>query len=156
MTAGYGGSCPSCADITARRDAEERQTLLMAELNHRVRNSLATIQAMARLTSASADSKEAYVASLQGRVATMARTHEMLTRGRWEGASLETLLQDELRPFVERGGSLSISGPRISLGPRRALDLAMVFHELTTNAAKYGALSVPGGRISITWTTRRR
>ena len=140
-----------CADVTARRNAEERQTLLMAELNHRVRNTLATIQAMARLTSTSTASKEAYVQSLQGRIGTMARTHERLTRERWQGVSFEDVVSEELKPYAPRGESVYVKGPAIKLGPRQALDLALALHELATNAAKYGALSTPEGRVSITW-----
>lgn len=140
-----------CADVTARRNAEERQTLLMAELNHRVRNTLATIQAMARLTSTSTASKEAYVKSLQGRIGTMARTHERLTRERWQGVSFEDVVSEELKPYAPTGESVHVKGPAIKLGPRQALDLALALHELATNAAKYGALSTPEGRVSITW-----
>ena len=140
-----------CADVTDRRNAEERQTLLMAELNHRVRNTLATIQAMARLTSTSTASKEAYVESLQGRIGTMARTHERLTRERWQGVSFEDVVNEELKPYAPRGESVHVKGPAIKLGPRQALDLALALHELATNAAKYGALSMPAGRVSVTW-----
>ena len=141
-----------CADIPARKNGEDRQTLLMAELNHRVRNTLATIQAMARLTAQGAASKEAYVQSLQGRIATMARTHEQLTRERWQGVSLEDVARDELKPYATRTDAVVIKGPKITLGPRQALDFALAFHELATNAAKYGALSAPGGKVSITWS----
>jgi PAS domain S-box-containing protein len=142
-----------CEDITKRHNDEERQRLLMAELNHRVRNNLATIQAMARLTARGPRTKEQYVESLQGRIASMARTHSLLTRDRWQGASLEDIIRDELNAYG-RPDAISISGPAIMLGTRHAIDLSLVVHELSTNAVKYGALSGGEGRIAVTWTNQ--
>lgn len=139
-----------CEDITQRHNDEERQRLLMAELNHRVRNNLATIQAIARLTARGNASKGEYVESLQGRISSMSRIHSLLTRERWQGANLQDIVRDELSIYSKLDG-VRFEGPMITLGTRHALDLALVIHELSTNAVKYGALSVPGGSLAINW-----
>lgn len=141
-----------CIDINERKLAEERQALLMAELDHRVRNILASIQAMISLTAQSAPNKEEMGRRLQGRVAAMARTHGVLTRQKWKGASLTGIIRDELRPYADDEGAVALIGsPDCILRPREALNFALVIHELATNAAKYGALTVPGGRITVDW-----
>lgn len=140
------------SDITEQKAAEERQALLMAELDHRVRNILASIQSMASLTGLSAANKEEYARALEGRIAAMARTHGLLTRTRWRGASLERLLRDELEPYAKEGEAVLLDGEvDCMLGPKEAVNFALVVHELATNAAKYGALSAPGGRVRVTW-----
>lgn len=142
-----------CIDIDGRKSAEERQGLLTAELNHRVRNILASVQAMIGLTAQSAPTQEELARRLQGRVAAMARTHGLLTSEKWRGASLSRIIRGELRPYAEGNGeAVVLTGPDCILPPRLALDFAMVIHELATNAAKYGALSVPGGRITVDWS----
>ena len=139
-------------DITNRKLDEERQKLLTAELDHRVKNILATIQALIARTAASKGSASELATTLQGRVQAMARAHAMLARNRWDSASLTRLLGDELGPYgLDR---VSLEGPDIQLFPRAALSLSLAVHELTTNAAKYGALSVPGGRVRVTWSAR--
>ncbi len=144
-------------DITARKDAEDRQALLMAELDHRVRNILASVQSMILLTARSASGKEQYAEILRGRVAAMARAHGLLTQGGWRGARLDQIVRDELAPFTSRGtsrgGGVTIDGPgSIALKPKDALNVSLVVHELATNAAKYGALSVPDGHVAVHWT----
>jgi len=140
-------------DITERKQAEERQVLLMAELDHRVRNILASVQSMVLLTARSATTKEQYAEILRGRVAAMARAHGLLTQCGWRGARLDQIVRDELAPFAGHAGGLSISGPStVMLKPKDALNFALVLHEMTTNAAKYGALSIPGGHIDVRWT----
>jgi len=143
-------------DITDRKDAEDRQTLLMAELDHRVRNILASVQSMVLLTARSATTKEQYAEILRGRVAAMARAHGLLTEGGWRGARLDQIVRDELAPFTNRGinggGGVTIDGPgTITLKPKDALNVSLVVHELTTNATKYGALSVPDGHVAVRW-----
>jgi len=141
-----------CFDIDERKAAATRQLLLMAELDHRVRNILSTIQSMISLTGAGAASKEEYAALLQGRVSAMARTHGLLSRETWHGATLMQIVRDEVAPYLADSDSIDIDGdPEFTLRPKDALDFALVIHELMTNAAKYGALSVPGGRLSIRW-----
>ena len=142
-----------CIDISERKAAEERQALLMAELDHRVRNILASIQAMVSLTGRSAATREDYVRALQGRVAAMARTHGLLTRHRWTGASLDRIVRDELAPYAGDGEAVALHGPAdCILKPKAALSFALVIHELATNAAKYGAWSDDTGRVEIAWT----
>jgi len=142
-----------CIDIGGRKAAEERQALLMAELDHRVRNILASIQAMVSLTSQGSQTKEEYVKRLHGRIAAMARTHGLLTQQKWKGASLQRLIEDELTPYGQRPESVVIQGEPANfiLRPRVALNLSLVLHELATNAAKYGALSVPAGLVAVSW-----
>lgn len=139
-------------DITERKNAEDRQSLLMAELDHRVRNILASVQSMVLLTARSATSKEQYAEILRGRIAAMARAHGLLTQGGWRGARLDQIVRDELAPFSSRSGGVTIEGPTtVVLKPKDALNVSLVLHELATNAAKYGALSVPDGHVAVRW-----
>ena len=144
-------------DVTDRRiafaalaQAEERQRLLIDELNHRVKNTLATVQAIARQTGRSASSIEGFREAFEGRLIALSRTHNALTQGGWETGSLRELLGQELSPYAT--AQVRLSGEDLQLGPRQTLRLGMVFHELATNAAKYGALSHPDGRIDISWS----
>jgi two-component sensor histidine kinase len=133
----------------AARDAQ--QTLMMGELDHRVRNVLATIQAMIRLTVDEKADKQAFAETLEGRIDAMGRAHSQLTETRWTGASLARLVREELSPYAGERVELSgfeAQGPDV-MAPREALSLALVLHELTTNAAKYGALSGGGGRLRL-------
>ncbi|MFO1127739.1 MAG: PAS domain S-box protein [Rhodospirillales bacterium] len=146
-----------CIDVDERKSAAARQLLLMAELDHRVRNILAAIQSMVSLTGAGVDSKEEYAALLKGRIGAMARTHGLLSRQTWQGATLMEIVNDEITPFTAGPDSIVIEGdPDFTLRPKDALDFALVIHELMTNAAKYGALSVATGRVSISWGVNPR
>jgi len=143
-------------DVTERRRAEERQRWFMAELDHRVRNILATVQSMLRLTGRRVQTKQEYAAAIEGRVTAMARAHSLLRRGQWEGVKLEELVRDALAAHLAgEVETIAIAGPECLIEARQALDLAMLLHELATNAAKYGALSVPAGRIAIDWEQKR-
>jgi PAS domain S-box-containing protein len=135
-------------DITDRKEAEERQVLLAREVDHRARNALAVIQSIIRLTRAK--TVDEYVAAIEGRIKALARAHTLLSDSRWHGADLATLVGEELAPY--RGGNkIFCHGPDISLQPATAQGLALALHELATNAAKHGALSSPGGRVSLDW-----
>ena len=128
----------------------QRQELIMAELDHRVKNILATIQSLVRFSSKSADSLASYTQALEKRLVSMARAHDLLTSSRWTGASLHRLIMEELSAFCPPGSTtLQLSGDDVALTPATALSLSLLLHELATNAAKYGCLSVPGGQLSI-------
>jgi len=137
------------AALQAVEQRDERQKLLMNELNHRVKNTLATVQAVALHTRAGAASTEAYHAALEGRVIAMSRAHEILTRTAWEGAEFSDLARETLDAFA--GQQLKIEGPSIQVAPTDALNLALILYELATNAAKHGALSQPGGEVVLGW-----
>ena len=135
-------------DITDRKEAEERQILLAGEVDHRARNALAVIQSIIRLTRA--ESVEDYVLAIEGRIKALSRAHTLLSDSRWRGADLGTLVAEELAPY-RVGDKIKLSGPNISLQPATAQGVALALHELATNAAKYGALSSPQGKISLDW-----
>lgn len=139
-------------DITERRAFEERQKLLINELNHRVKNTLALVQGLAVQSFRGERGKAESEAVFQARLATLAGAHDLLTREQWEGATLAQLVRDATRAHAEEGERLQISGPDVTVNPRAAISLVLALHELGTNAAKYGALSVPEGRVMIEWT----
>lgn len=128
---------------------DERQKLLINELNHRVKNTLATVQAVALHTRGGAASIDAYHAALEGRVIAMSRAHELLTSSAWEGAELGELARQTLSAFI--GPQLKISGPAAQVEPTDALNLALILYELATNASKHGSLSTPEGVVELTW-----
>ena len=137
-------------DVTDRKRWEEHQLLLMGEIDHRAKNLLAAIQAMILLTRPSARSVDAYADTLTGRLHAMARAHDLLAREKWSGASLHDLIRNEFAAYVGEGSSaVEIAGEDVVLRPRAAQTLSLALHELTTNAAKYGALSVADGRVAI-------
>lgn len=138
-------------DITDRKQAEMMQALLAREVDHRARNALAVVQAIIRL--ARADSQEAYAAAVDGRVRALANTHDLLSKSRWQGADVRSLVEEEMAPYRETGG-ISVTGPSTILPPEKAQTLGLALHELATNAAKYGALSQPGGSVSIEWSLK--
>jgi two-component sensor histidine kinase/integral membrane sensor domain MASE1 len=138
-------------ELAERRRAEERQHLLINELNHRVKNTLATVQSMGAQTLRTAGSLEQAREAFVSRLMALSSAHNLLTAQRWEGAELSDLVRQALSPFLN-GHALEVSGPNVWLESSRALGMAMALHELGTNAAKYGALSVAGGQVSVTWT----
>jgi PAS domain S-box-containing protein len=140
-------------DITERKRAEERQRTLVAELDHRVKNALATVSAVVSRTRQGSRSVANFAAALEGRIRSMATTHELLSSGRWHGISLADLVRRELAPYAARDNA-KISGPEVVLRPEAGQAMAMVLHELATNAAKYGALSTNNGHVSIRWDQR--
>jgi PAS domain S-box-containing protein len=137
-------------DITERKSAEERQTLLVREVDHRARNALAVVQSIIRLTRA--ESKEAYIAAVEGRITALSRAHVLLSQSRWQGANLSRILDEELAPYRRSDvDKIATSGPEVFLEPATAQILALALHELATNAAKYGALSSTFGRVNLSW-----
>jgi PAS domain S-box-containing protein len=139
-------------DITERKKAEEQRTLLINELNHRVKNTLATVQSIAAQTLRNAGTAQEAKEALEGRLIALARAHDVLTRENWEGAELKDIVTQALAPYTALGENrLTIEGPEIRLSPRIALALSMALQELTTNAVKYGSLSNAIGRVAITW-----
>ncbi|MBW8814853.1 MAG: PAS domain S-box protein [Caulobacterales bacterium] len=146
-------------DIGARKSAEAEQQryqrqlrLLINELNHRVKNTLATVQSMAAQTlRGEADPAQAY-GKFEARLMGLSEVHEVLTRERWHGAALREVAERALKPFDAAGaGQIEVAGPDVWLQPGAALTMALVFHELATNAVKYGALSVASGRVTLSW-----
>lgn len=137
-------------DMTERKQVEEQQRKLVAELDHRVKNVLATVQAVAAHTMDTSSSMEHFVAALDGRIRSMGSTHELLSHRHWLGIPLAELVQRELAPYAT-GSNAEIGGPDVMLSAEAGQTMGMVLHELVTNAAKYGALSVASGRVSITW-----
>ncbi len=137
-------------DVTQSVLAAERQKLMIDELNHRVKNTLATVQSIAMQTARSHADPQTFAEGFQARLLALSHTHDLLTRSHWEGADLGSILEHE----TEAHGShrISATGPVVPLPPAAALSMGMVIHELATNAAKYGALSMPDGRVMVDWT----
>ncbi len=142
-------------DITEGKLAEQRQKLLIDELNHRVKNTLATVQSLASQTARNAVSPREFSESFEGRLIALSKAHDQLTIHHWESADLRNLLSAALAPYGTGSNRLVLRGEDVRLRPRAVLTLAMAFHELITNAAKYGALSVPGGQVEIRWRSVR-
>jgi len=137
-------------DITERKRAEEHQTMLVAELNHRVKNILAVVQSVASQTVASSPSLAQFRTAFEGRVRAISLAHDILTQLRWGEVELEHLVARSLAPY--RGGErVAWSGPPLRLAASSVVSLAMVLHELSTNAAKYGAFANGQGRVEIAW-----
>ncbi len=148
-------------DVSARQELEEQQALLAREVDHRAKNTLAVVQAALRLTPR--EDPASFAQAVEGRIGALARTHALLAKERWSQAGLRALIETELQPFLHRqrrigpldaapGPVAVLQGPPLSLGPDAAQPMAMAIHELATNATKYGALSLPGGRLQVTWS----
>jgi two-component sensor histidine kinase/CheY-like chemotaxis protein len=139
-------------DITERKQAEERQSLLTREVDHRAKNALALAQSIVRLTQA--HDVDAYVRAVEGRITALARVHTILSLSSWQGAEMNRLIEEELAPY-SMAGQIKFSGSEVQLRPATAQTLALVLHELVTNSAKYGALSTLSGHLSIRWEIQR-
>ena len=141
-------------DGTAARAEEERRALLLAEMGHRLKNTLATVQAVAAQTLRHADVSAAVQDVFSARLLALARSHDMLIQNDWEGAQLAEVME---RTFLPYGGSdrATTHGPPVWLPANAVEMLGLAFHELATNAAKYGALSVPEGCVEVCWNLRR-
>lgn len=139
-------------DITARIKAEERQALLIDELNHRVKNTLAVTQSIASHTLRTAETPQAFCTHFEARLMTLSHAHNLLNLSSWSGAPLRDVLGQELAPYAATEPCrFSLEGEEVHVTPNSAVTLSMAFHELATNAAKYGAFSQPSGRLEVRW-----
>lgn len=143
-------------DVTERKLAEQHQRLLVNELNHRVKNTLAIVQAIAwqslRSSGVAKPAREAF----EGRIAALAAAHDLLTERNWEAGAIGQMVAGAVAPHDPGEGRLTIAGPAISLEPKTAVALALAMHELATNAVKYGALSTPAGSVDVRWAIDKR
>jgi PAS domain S-box-containing protein len=148
---GDGTAVEYVIDISERKRAERERELLSRELSHRVKNTLAVVQALAMQTNES-DSVEDYRGKFIGRLSALARAHSLLLDAQWRGADLKELTEQALQIYeLDRPDVLEIKGDPVPLSPTKSLGLSLVLHELATNAAKYGALSRTDGRVHMSW-----
>jgi two-component system CheB/CheR fusion protein len=144
-------------DITDRKAWETRQAMLLGELTHRVKNTLTVVQSIGHQTLRHAASPEEFVAQFDGRLSALARAHGLLVQSDWRGADLSALIREQLEAYIaENPNRLRVEGERVILPADLATPFGLVLHELATNAAKHGSLSVPKGRISLSWSNQRR
>jgi PAS domain S-box-containing protein len=149
---GIAGLTCAAVDITERKEGEAHLRLLMRELTHRSKNLLAVIQAMARQTARHSGTIEGFLEQFSARLQALATSHDLLVQESWYGASLLELVRTQLGHYLDRNGSqIALAGPSVLLKPEAAQSLGLALHELATNAAKYGALSAPGGAVQIVW-----
>jgi PAS domain S-box-containing protein len=149
------GGINMLVDITERKQAENRQRGLIDELNHRVKNTLATVQSLAFQTAKHTKDIEEFVGAFEARLLALSRAHDLLSKGRWEDAPLERLVAEIIAPLAGHVSERAqIGGPSVTISPRSALSLAMALNELLTNSAKYGALSASEGFLSMRWDLR--
>ncbi len=145
------GASKIARDITNRKKLEKHRELLMAELSHRVKNTLAIVLSIERLTFPRLMDGSANRA-FRARIQALSKAHGRLAESQWTGVSLQQLIEDELAPYAQSDGANTIlSGPPVSLSPHCAVNMALAIHELATNAAKHGALSSPQGRVTVSW-----
>jgi PAS domain S-box-containing protein len=150
-TGAFGGHVGTATDVTEVRAAEARQRLLINELDHRVKNTLALVQALVRQTLSEHHASEELGAAINGRIFALAAAHDVLTRKKWVGAELGAIAAEATKPFSAEG-AFSFSGPQARIAPKTAVAISMAVHELSTNAVKYGSLSTPAGQVSLTWS----
>jgi len=144
-------------DITERKTWEQRQRMLLGELTHRVKNTLAVVQSIAHQTLRATKSTKDFVESFDGRLSALARAHGLLVASDWEGADLAEMAREQLEPYIaDDAGRLRIDGEPIALSADVATPFGLVLHELATNAAKYGALSRRSGTVSLSWTVKQK
>ncbi len=144
-------------DVSDRKEAEAQREMLTAELSHRVKNTLAVVQALARSPGAPDQTVEQYRDRLIGRIQALARAHDQLLETHWQSADLKALIDATLLAYggTGRHDLVAAEGPDIRLTPKQGLGLALILHELATNASKYGSLSVNGGSLSLIWTREK-
>jgi len=145
------GASKIARDITERIRADEQRNLLINELNHRVKNTLATVQSLAMQTLRNTERSDQARALFDSRLSALSRAHDLLTQQNWEGANLGEVVRRALAPFNVQSGRIGVEGPEARLTPKQALSLSIALHELATNAAKYGALSGERGRVDVRW-----
>jgi PAS domain S-box-containing protein len=138
-------------DISAEKESEEKQRLLSQELDHRLKNSFALVQSIVRLSAQSAQDLDAFIDSLEARLRALARGQDVLVKGSWHLADLEDIVREMLAPHVGPEHRVQIEGPPVQVTASAVPLFNMAFHELATNATKYGALSVSGGKVSVWW-----
>jgi two-component sensor histidine kinase len=139
-------------DISDRRRSQDQRNVLLQELHHRVKNTLATVQSVATQTFRYTETREAFRETFTARLMALSKTHDLLTKNNWETASLRELLTAKLEPYGGgKSSRFTLDGPNVQLTTQMTLALGLAFHELATNAVKHGALSVPSGRIEIGW-----
>ena len=143
------------SDVTEHVQAEQRQSLLIRELHHRVRNTLATVQGVMNSTARTAATIEDYQSAFAGRIASLARTHALLTEEIEQFVSLRQLIEQELGPYVDIDSRIRLMGPAVDLPSQIGVPLGMTIHELTTNAVRHGALRIDTGRLEISWDVAR-
>jgi PAS domain S-box-containing protein len=144
------GAINMLVDITERKEAERQQKLLIDELNHRVKNTLATVQSLVAQTARGTTKVDEFQKAIEGRILALSKVHNQLSERRWADAELSQLLRSGLEPYLAKG-NVVLSGEPIKIPPQVALMISMAVHELATNAAKYGALSSSAGRIDVSW-----
>ena len=139
-------------DISERHEAARRQALMVGELNHRVKNLLGVVAGIAHQTVRASGSLPDFLAAFQGRLASLARAHEVLTAATWQAAPLGALVEELVAPHA----AVAVAGPDVLLAPRQLLSISMILHELLSNAIKYGALAQPDGRVTLVWALADR
>lgn len=151
-----GGECTrvigTAIDITARKQAEQHQRLLIDELSHRAKNLLALVQGIAQQSFKGEQSSEQMLSAFEGRLGALSAAHNILTRERWDSVPMRQLIEDTLAAVRPVGHRISVTGPDVYLPPKTGVSLAMAFHELATNALKYGSLSNELGTVEVRWS----
>ncbi len=150
-TGGRSFVCETNRDITERRKADEVRNLLVGELNHRVKNTLAIVQAIAAQTARTSGTINQFIAGFNGRIQSLSNAHHLLTEAHWSGASLRELVTSQIAVSAGEPKNVEIIGDDVFVPPQTALQMTLMLHELATNARKYGALSRPQGRVSVVW-----
>jgi PAS domain S-box-containing protein len=149
----FAGHVGIMSDVTEAREGERRQKLLIDELNHRVKNTLATVQSLVRLTMRDYDVPDEMERAINERLMALSEAHDVLSREKWEDAKLTDLIREVTGPF-SGSGRITTVGPGVLIAPRTAIALGMGLHELASNSAKHGALSSPEGHVALSWTRK--